>query len=178
MPALHLSEEDVVRLLPMVNTIEAEKAGPRPGTEPTAPTGEHHRTSLDVMPVAIATLGVMGVKNYTFDLPGGPRAYFLLFAADGELFSLMEAGRAGPDWRDLRCGHPVSRPPREPNWWPNLHRLKHELGVELVPVAAVQEPLEGADIVTTITTAKEPVPLGEWLAPGVPEGILVLESHP
>ena len=34
------------------------------------------------------------------------------------------------------------------------------------PVESAQECVEGADIVITITSAREPVAMGEWLAPG------------
>lgn len=40
------------------------------------------------------------------------------------------------------------------------------LKIEVVPVAHAQEAVEGADIVITATSAREPVLFGEWLAPG------------
>ena len=45
-------------------------------------------------------------------------------------------------------------------------RSSERLGVEVRPVDSVQECVEGADIVITITSAREPVALGEWLAEG------------
>lgn len=39
-------------------------------------------------------------------------------------------------------------------------------GVEVEPVASAREAVEGADIVCTVTSSKEPVLLGEWIRPG------------
>jgi ornithine cyclodeaminase len=39
-------------------------------------------------------------------------------------------------------------------------------GVEIVPCATVEEAVRGADIVCTVTSAREPVVRGEWLSPG------------
>ena len=38
--------------------------------------------------------------------------------------------------------------------------------IEIEPVASVKEAVEGADIVCTVTSSREPVVLGDWLAPG------------
>ena len=45
-------------------------------------------------------------------------------------------------------------------------RSAERLGIEVQPVDSAQECVEGADIVITITSAREPVALGEWLAEG------------
>ncbi len=45
-------------------------------------------------------------------------------------------------------------------------RSSERLGVEVRPADSAQECVEGADIVIAITSAREPVVLGEWLAPG------------
>ncbi len=45
-------------------------------------------------------------------------------------------------------------------------RMGQHLGVEIRPVDDAREAVEGADIVITITSAREPVLRGEWLAPG------------
>ena len=45
-------------------------------------------------------------------------------------------------------------------------RSSERLGVEVQPVESAQECVEGADIVIAITSAREPVVLGDWLAPG------------
>ena len=45
-------------------------------------------------------------------------------------------------------------------------RSSERLGVNVRPVDSAQECVEGADVVITITSARDPVALGEWLAPG------------
>ena len=45
-------------------------------------------------------------------------------------------------------------------------RSSERLGVDVQPAESAQECVEGADIVITITSARDPVALGEWLAPG------------
>ena len=45
-------------------------------------------------------------------------------------------------------------------------RSSERLGVDVRAVESAQECVEGADIVIAITSAREPVVLGEWLAPG------------
>ena len=45
-------------------------------------------------------------------------------------------------------------------------RSSERLGVNVRAVESAQECVEGADIVITITSAREPVALGDWLAPG------------
>ena len=45
-------------------------------------------------------------------------------------------------------------------------RSSERLGVNVHPVDSAQECVEGADIVITMTSAREPVALGEWLAAG------------
>jgi ornithine cyclodeaminase len=41
------------------------------------------------------------------------------------------------------------------------------LGLAVEPMASAREAVEGADLICTVTAAREPVLLGEWLAPGV-----------
>ena len=45
-------------------------------------------------------------------------------------------------------------------------RSSERLGVDVQPAESAQECVEGADIVIAITSAREPVVLGDWLAPG------------
>lgn len=45
--------------------------------------------------------------------------------------------------------------------------MVQELGMEVAAVESARDALEDVDIVVTITSAREPVLLGEWLAPGV-----------
>jgi alanine dehydrogenase len=44
--------------------------------------------------------------------------------------------------------------------------MGERLGIELVPVESAEAAVRGAEVLITITTAKEPVLLGEWLEPG------------
>ncbi len=46
-------------------------------------------------------------------------------------------------------------------------RSSERLGVDVQPVDSAQACVEGADIVIAITSARDPVVLGEWLSPGV-----------
>jgi ornithine cyclodeaminase len=39
-------------------------------------------------------------------------------------------------------------------------------GIPVTPCATVREAVEGADVICTVTSSREPVVLGEWLAPG------------
>ena len=45
-------------------------------------------------------------------------------------------------------------------------RSSERLGIDVQPVESAQECVEGADVVIAITSAHEPVVLGDWLSPG------------
>ncbi len=45
-------------------------------------------------------------------------------------------------------------------------KMSERLGLTIEPVDSARKAVDGAAIVTTVTTAKEPVALGEWLEPG------------
>jgi ornithine cyclodeaminase/alanine dehydrogenase-like protein (mu-crystallin family) len=45
--------------------------------------------------------------------------------------------------------------------------MVEELGGEVVAVDSARDAVDAVDIIVTATTAKEPVLLGEWVAPGV-----------
>lgn len=47
----------------------------------------------------------------------------------------------------------------------DAQKAKHP-GLDVVPAASVKEAVDGADIVCTVTSSKEPVLRGEWLTPG------------
>ena len=47
------------------------------------------------------------------------------------------------------------------------HEMSESLGVEVVPVDRPEAAAEGADILVTITSAREPVLKGEWIGTGV-----------
>jgi ornithine cyclodeaminase/alanine dehydrogenase-like protein (mu-crystallin family) len=44
--------------------------------------------------------------------------------------------------------------------------MSERLGLSVVPVSSARDAVEGCDIVTTITTAREPLFDGRWIAPG------------
>jgi ornithine cyclodeaminase/alanine dehydrogenase-like protein (mu-crystallin family) len=46
-------------------------------------------------------------------------------------------------------------------------RMAARLGLEVTPVSSARAAVEGADIVVTATTAREPIVDGDWFAPGV-----------
>ncbi|MFW6174903.1 MAG: ornithine cyclodeaminase family protein, partial [Chloroflexota bacterium] len=45
--------------------------------------------------------------------------------------------------------------------------MSEKMGFEITPTASPQECVEGADVVVTITSARDPVLHGEWLKPGM-----------
>jgi alanine dehydrogenase len=208
MPAIYLSEGDVAELLPIEAAMSAVEAVLRMLGLGQAMNQPRQRvnigmTNLNVMSAAIPALGVLGAKNYTGGVEGGPRAYFLLFAANGDLISLMDADELGrirtgattgigtkylsrPDSKvaaligtgfqaetQLRAMC-VARRLEQVRVWSRrpdavrefCERLQKELDVQLLPADDPRAAVDGADIVTTITTAKQPVLFGEWLSPG------------
>ena len=66
--------------------------------------------------------------------------------------------------REIREARVFSRRPERREDF--AQRSSERLGVEVRPVESAQECVEGADVVVTITSARDPVALGEWLAPG------------
>jgi alanine dehydrogenase len=46
-------------------------------------------------------------------------------------------------------------------------RMAARLGIEVTPVSSARAAIEGAEIVVTATTAREPIADGDWFAPGV-----------
>jgi len=46
-------------------------------------------------------------------------------------------------------------------------RMAARLGIEVTPVSSARAAIEGAEIVVTATTAREPIVDGDWFAPGV-----------
>ena len=66
--------------------------------------------------------------------------------------------------REIREARVFSRRPERREDF--AQRSSERLGVDVRPVESAQECVEGADVVITITSARDPVALGEWLAPG------------
>ena len=66
--------------------------------------------------------------------------------------------------RSLRQVRAFSRDPERRRTF--CERMASRLEVEVAPVESAQAAVEGADLVVTATTAREPVLQGGWLAPG------------
>ena len=207
---LFLNEQEVARLLPMNECIEAldrafAHAGAgvvdnKPRSRIRMPGGFFH-----FMAAADGGQGVFGYKAYpSFAGPGGAKMIVMLYDyQSGELLACMEAGRMGQirtgaasglatrymarcaastvavigsgfqartqleavcAVREIKQTRVFSR--RQERREDFAKRSSERLGVDVQPVASAQECVEGADIVIAITSAREPVVLGDWLAPG------------
>ena len=207
---LFLNEQEVVKLLPMNECIEAlERAFAHAGAGQTdnkarsrirMPGGFFH-----FMAAADSGTGVFGYKAYpSFAGPGGAKMMVMLYDYEsGQLMSCMEAGRLGQirtgaasglatrymaredaatvavigsgfqartqleavcAVREIRQARVFSR--RQERCEDFAQRSSERLGVDVRAVDSAQECVEGADIVIAITSAREPVVLGEWLAEG------------
>ena len=66
--------------------------------------------------------------------------------------------------RDIKLARVFSR--RQERREDFAQRSSDRLGVDVQPVDSAQECVEGADIIIAITSAREPVVMGEWLAEG------------
>ena len=208
--ALFLNEQEVVRLLPMNECIEAlaqafAHAGAgqvdnKPRSRIRMPGGFFH-----FMAAADGGQGVFGYKAYpSFAGPGGAKMMVTLYDYEtGQLLACLEAGRLGQirtgaasglatrymarcaastvavigsgfqartqleavcAVREIKEARVFSR--RQERREEFADRSSERLGVDVRPVDSVQECVEGADVVITITSARDPVALGEWLAPG------------
>ena len=208
--ALFLNEQEVVRLLPMNECIEALEqafahagAGQvdnKPRSRIRMPGGFFH-----FMAAADGGQGVFGYKAYpSFAGPGGAKMMVTLYDYEtGQLLACLEAGRLGQirtgaasglatrhmarcaastvavigsgfqartqleavcAVREIKEARVFSR--RQERREEFAHRSSERLGVDVRPVDSAQECVEGADVVITITSARDPVALGEWLAPG------------
>ena len=207
---LFLNEQEVARLLPMNECIEAldrafAHAGAgvvdnKPRSRIRMPGGFFH-----FMAAADGGQGVFGYKAYpSFAGSGGAKMIVMLYDyQSGELLACMEAGRMGQirtgaasglatrymarcaastvavigsgfqartqleavcAVREIKQTRVFSR--RQERREDFAKRSSERLGVDVQPVESAQECVEGADIVIAITSAREPVVLGDWLAPG------------
>ncbi len=66
--------------------------------------------------------------------------------------------------REIKLARVYSRRPEHREEF--AKQMSERLNLEVVPVDSAQECVTGADIAITITSAREPVLLGDWLAPG------------
>jgi alanine dehydrogenase len=66
--------------------------------------------------------------------------------------------------RKIRRVRVASKTPDRARSFAERESKRH--GIAITPCASAREAVEGADIVCTLTSSREPVVLGEWLAPG------------
>src|SRR5206468_12537302 len=66
--------------------------------------------------------------------------------------------------RTIRRVRVASKTPDRARSFADREGKRHGIAIEAC--ASVREAVEGADIVCTVTSSREPVVLGQWLAPG------------
>jgi alanine dehydrogenase len=66
--------------------------------------------------------------------------------------------------RRIRRVRVASKEPKSAQAFAERESKRH--GIEIEPVASVREAVRGADIICTVTSSREPVLLGGWIAPG------------
>src|SRR5262249_22231584 len=88
--------------------------------------------------------------------------YATLFGAGWQAQSQLLAISAV---RDLKRVFIVSRRPERRDGF--INKMQPLVKAELVPASSPEEAVRSSDIVTTITSNREPVLKGEWLQPGV-----------
>jgi ornithine cyclodeaminase/alanine dehydrogenase-like protein (mu-crystallin family) len=95
----------------------------------------------------------------------------LLAREDASTLALLGSGvQAMTHLESMRIARPIervrvwSRSPGRAAWF--AARAAKRFGVDVEVAGSVQGAVEGADVVCTVTSAREPVLRGEWLAPG------------
>jgi alanine dehydrogenase len=96
----------------------------------------------------------------------------LLSRADSRHMTLFGAGWQAKSQllavnavRDLKRVSIVNRRPERRDAF--IKEMQPQVKAELVPASSAEEAVRSSDIVTTITSSREPVLKGEWLKPGV-----------
>jgi ornithine cyclodeaminase/alanine dehydrogenase-like protein (mu-crystallin family) len=206
--ALFLREDDVARLLPMREALEAVEEVFRLHGSGGAVNQARSRVRLPgsvlhVMSGGVIDLNVVGLKAYTTTRQGA-RFVVLLFQADtGVLLAVMEADRLGQTRTGAASGVATKYMARidaravgliGTGWQARAQlaavcsvrsitevkaysrheerrrqfcaEMSAELGVPVTPAGSAEEAAREADIVVTITNAREPVLYGAWLKPG------------
>jgi ornithine cyclodeaminase len=88
----------------------------------------------------------------------------------GDLALLGSGTQAGTHLEAMRAVRPVSRvrvwsrTPENARRFAEAQSERH--GIEVTVVGSAREAVEGADIICTVTSAREPVLEGTWIAPG------------
>jgi len=94
---IYLTEADVIATFPMATALEALERAARAQADGSAMNAPRQRvkantTILHVLPASLE--GRMGHKSYT-TAPRGPRFWYTLWDASGEMLALIEADRLG-----------------------------------------------------------------------------------
>jgi ornithine cyclodeaminase/alanine dehydrogenase-like protein (mu-crystallin family) len=95
----------------------------------------------------------------------------LLAREDAGDLAILGAGEQAESHLDAML---AVRPIRRVRVWSRTHEAAAAFakaqgerhGIAIEPMASVREAVTGADIICTVTKAREPILLGEWLAPG------------
>ncbi len=207
--AIWLSEEDIVSLVSLSDTLSVLEAGVQElgeGTAlniPKALAHFHEASSLHSLGSVMLGAGVCGYKNWV-NTPKGAKALFILFDSNtGKLLAMMEADSLGqmrtsamtslgtkwiakPEARDmaligsgrqalaqLAAVHLVRKLTRVRIWSPTAEKrqafcreVQSRFDLDVVEARTLEQATDGAQIVTTITRAREPFLTSSMLAPG------------
>ena len=108
----------------------------------------------------IRTGAASGLATRLLSLPASQQA--TIFGAGWQAQSQLLAINAA---RDLKRVFVVSRRPERREAF--IRKMQPVVKAELVSAASAEESVRSSEIVTTITSSREPVLKGEWLQPGV-----------
>ncbi len=115
-------------------------------------TGEV-RALLDASAItSIRTAAVSAVATRALARPGA--RVLAILGAGVQAASHLEALRALRDWDEIRV-------------WARTPERARALGIGVAVAASAQEAVDGADVICTTTSAREPVLRRDWLAAGV-----------
>lgn len=205
---LHLTEDDVRRLLPMDAAIDAVAVALRQVALDEAVNAPRQRVQTDhvmlhVLPAAAKRLGYVGFKAYSTGKRGALFHVLLYDGKSGELVAMIQADHLGQVRTGAASGVATRllartdadtagilgtgkqartqleaicrvRPIRDVAVWSRdeanrtafAAEMSERLQVRVRPVATAEAAVRDRAIVCTATTAREPILLGEWLAPG------------
>ena len=191
--AIFLTEEDVIRLLPIDEAIESLESA---FIEQANQTGKNHarsRTSHNDLSVTmmVAVLGEAGFGGYKVMGSGG--SMVTLYGGEKrELLAVIESRKLGQIRTGAASGVATKYMSREDSstiaicavrpiksikaYSRNAGRreqfcneMSNLLGIEVIPASSGEEAISGTDIAIAITNVRtlDPVLLGDWLEPGM-----------